>query len=59
MVRNWKRKAEIGLYDANDMKEAIELVEKEISLRKAAERNNANYVALYRYVKKGLFSRRE
>lgn len=52
MVRNRKRKMEIGLHDANDMKEAIELVENGIPLRKAAKRKNVNYGTLYRYVKK-------
>lgn len=59
MVRNRKRKTEIGLHDANNMKKAIELVEKAMPLRKAAERRNVNYSTLHRYVKKqGLFSRR-
>lgn len=52
MVRNRKRKTQIGLHDANDMKEAIDLVEKGLPLRTAAERMSVNYGTLYRYVKK-------
>lgn len=52
MVQNRQRKTDIGLQDANDMREAIEFVEKGIPLSKAAERKNMNYATLYRYVKK-------
>ncbi|XP_028159510.1 uncharacterized protein LOC114352198, partial [Ostrinia furnacalis] len=52
MVRNRKRKTDIGLHNEADMKEAVALVEGGKTLREAANLKNVNFSTLYRYCKK-------
>nr|CAD7434273.1 unnamed protein product [Timema monikensis] len=52
MVRHRKRKTNMGLFSENDMRAAVDLVSKGMSLRQAAAAKNVNYGTLFRYVKK-------
>lgn len=52
MVRKYARKSGKGLHDEKKMREAIALVESGLSLRKAADLKQVNYITLYRYVNK-------
>lgn len=53
MVRNYKRKTDRGSIPLDILKQAAQSVlDKQYSLRQAADANNVNFMTLYRYVKK-------
>src|SRR3978361_1339982 len=57
MVLNRKRKTERGIFNEDDMREAVLLVKQNnYSIRRAANMKNVNYTTLFRYIKRSDFN---